>query len=104
MGPADQTKQPPQQAKAQAHEREKKMNKLFLLFRQIFCFHLSWAKAGWKVYSAMRNENWYVCKECGKEKNFGFRKYDFVALPEFPVNFDCSDDIWSFNKVKYGPR
>ena len=54
-------------------------------FKRIFCWHLSWAKAGWKPFSCQANYNYYVCKECGKVKNFGWNG----MFQRIPVNYDC---------------
>jgi len=65
-------------------------------FKQLFCFHASWAKALWKPYSPLRNYNYYICKDCRKVKNFGFYMYDYIAVPKLPINFDCSEDEWFY--------
>lgn len=65
--------------------------------RKLFCFHSSWAKAAWIPNSSWHNTNYYICKHCNKIKNFGFNfraGYGPLALPNFPVNFDCTDDTW----------
>jgi hypothetical protein len=68
-------------------------------FRELLCFHASWAKAAWKPFFARANENYYVCKDCGHVRNFGFdHSYGILAFPNMPVNFDCSDEVWVFNK------
>lgn len=58
-------------------------------FKKLFCLHASWAQAGWKPLRAMTGDNWYVCKSCGKLRNFGFKSYGHLGLPNLPVNFDC---------------
>lgn len=58
-------------------------------FKRLFCLHDSWANAGWQPRRAMTNDNWWVCKSCGKLRNFGFHVRGMIGLPNIPVNFDC---------------
>ena len=50
--------------------------------KQLLCFHTSWARAGWIIQSARLNKNYYVCKDCGKLKNFGYRTVGHLVFPE----------------------
>lgn len=66
-------------------------------FKQLFCLHSSWARAGWKCYSSQLDKNYYVCKECHKVKNFKFSSSGWIALPNMPINFDLTDDTWDIH-------
>ncbi len=65
-------------------------------FKKLFCFHESWAKAGWKIYSAALNKNYWVCKKCGKVKNFGFDTSRIIAFENLPLNLDCTYETYTF--------
>lgn len=70
--------------------------------KQLLCFHTSWARAGWIIQSAWLNKNYYVCKDCGKLKNFGYRTVGHLVFPELPINFDCTYETYPWPSGKDG--
>lgn len=68
--------------------------------KRLLCLHPSYAKAGWKLYSRSTNENWWVCKECGKLKNFGFSTSGWFAFENLPVNLDCTYETYYIKDPK----
>ena len=74
------------------------MSKIKQFLKRLLCFHDSWAKAGWIQTSPNENKNYYVCKECGKLRNFGFETRGWIATPNLPVNFDCTYETYHIPK------
>lgn len=66
-------------------------------FRKLFCFHSSWAQAGWKF------NNWWICKSCGKLRDFGYSRRGGLAFQNLPVNFDCTYDTF-YNEDEFEKR